>query len=104
MTIIQEIAEETRREMLQCQRAAIRSGAQYYAKRRNTRFDCLWKLRITPSDTTLQDLKNQLRALMHARKSGSWRYSHARYIAVMQCIGGELILARQSIETLEAVE
>lgn len=102
MTIIQEIAEETRREMLQCQRQAVRSGAAFYAGRRNTRFDALWNLGITPSDTTLADLKKQLRAMMQAKTAGSWRYNHARYIAIMQCIGGEMILAQQSIETLSA--
>lgn len=100
MTIIQEIAEETRREMLQCQRAAIRSGAGYYARSARTRTNSLRRMGVV--EPALPALKLQLRSLMQARKTGSWRYSLARYIAIMQCIGGEMILAQQSIETLSA--
>lgn len=92
MTIIQEIAEETRREMLQCQRAAIRSGAGYYARSARTRANSLRRMGVV--EPALPALKLQLRALMQARKAGSWRFSLPRYIAILQCIGGELILAR----------
>ena len=103
MTIILEIAEKIRREMLQGQRHAIRSGAKYYARSRVTRANTLHRMNIL-AEPAMPILKNHLRALIQARKSGSWRYSHARYIAVMQCIGGELILLNQSLETLEAAE
>lgn len=105
MTIIQEIAEETRREMLQCQRAAIRSGAGYYARSARVRTDALHRMNILAEyKPAMPALKYQLRALMQARKAGSWRYSLARYIAIMQCIGGEMILAQQSLETLARSE
>ncbi len=92
MTLIHEIAEDARREMLQCQRAAIREGAKYYARSRVTRASTLHHMGII-AEPALPILKNHLRSLMQAHKSRSWRYSQARYIAVMQCIGGELILA-----------
>ncbi len=102
MTHILEIAEDARREMLQCQRAAIRSGARYYARSPRTRLDSLRRMGVLV-DPILPALKFQLRSPLEARHQGSWRYSQARYIAVMQCIGGELILAQQSLE-LEAAE
>lgn len=92
MTIIEEIAEDTRREMLQCQRHAIRFGAKMYARSTRTRIDTLRRNNIFAEDA-LPILKTRLRSLIKARRSGSWRYSHARYIGVMQCIGGELILS-----------
>lgn len=95
MTIIDEIAEDTRREMLQCQRRAIRFGAKMYAKSAQTRGNTLFNLGVMFSPA-LPLLKLQLKALINARSTGSWRYSQARYIAVMQCIGGELILASQT--------
>ena len=103
MTIILEIAEDIRREMLQGQRAAIRSGARHYARSRVTRASTLHHMGII-AEPALPILKCHLRSLLQAKHQGSWRYSLARYIAVMQCIGGELILARQSLETLEAAE
>ena len=102
MTLIQEIAEETRREMLQCQRAAVRSGAKYYARSARTRANSLRRMGVV--EPALPALKLQLRSLMQARKSGAWwRYNHAKYIAVMQCIGGEMILAKKQAETLQDI-
>lgn len=97
MTIIEEIAEDARREMLQCQRHAIRSGAKMYARSRRTRIDTLHRMNITGSNPALPLLKNHLRALIKARHTSSWLWSRARYIGVMQCIGGELILAKEAL-------
>lgn len=94
MTIIQEIAEELCREQLQTKRAAVRSGARYYAGSPALRKDTLTQMGICSSVAILFLLKKQLRAMMQARKAGSWSFSLPRYIAILQCIGGELILAR----------
>ena len=101
MTIIQEIAEETRREMLQCQRAGVRHGAAVYARSTSARLHALHGMDIIFSPA-LPPLKRALRAQMQARKAGSWRFSLPRYIAILQCIGGELILeAAATINNIE---
>lgn len=111
MSIIQEIAEDLRREQLQTKRVSVRYGASMYARRVNTRIEALEALNICSSSANLSLLKKQLRAMVQARKAGSWMFSLPRYIAILQCIGGELILAGryvkendQATKHLEAAE
>lgn len=90
-TALENAKEAVRREAIRGKRRAVRAGARRYACLRNVRFDALWKLGISPSDHTLDDLKKQLRAQIQAKASGSWRYSLPRYIAVLQALNGEML-------------
>ena len=102
--------ETFRRMFIRQRRAAIRAGARLYASDPRVRAGALRRNNVLSAYIQDSDplrlayFKGAARAMKQMQMRGHWGYSEARYIAIMQCLYGEMILARQSIETPIAAE
>lgn len=91
MSIIQQVSEKIRRSTLRAKRAQVRDGAVKYAANKKMRFHALVSLNIMVTGSRIDDLKLMLRSQVQAKAAGHWMYSRSRHIAILQCLGGEMI-------------